>query len=157
MSFRKSSSTILLGVLLAVGSTAVAAQSSTTDQQVTAMLEARKKSAHEVKWIMSQLSVSQKDQLIRQQAIIDDIVQVTPDPANLTPDQRQRLWNATKVIDSILAQDKQVADEQLICRQERKIGSQLAKRNCRTKAQIERDRETAQRELEANQRIQNRP
>jgi hypothetical protein len=157
MSFRKSSSTILLGVLLAVGSTAVAAQSSTTDQQVTAMLEARKKSAHEVKWIMSQLSVSEKDQLIRQQAIIDDIVQVNPDPANLTPDQRQRLWNATKVIDSILAQDKQVADEQLICRQERKIGSQLAKRNCRTKAQIERDRETAQRELEANQRVQNRP
>ncbi len=155
MSFRKSSATIVLAMLLTVGSTAIAAQGS-ADQQVTAMLEARKKSAQETKWILSRLSDAQKEQLIRQQGIIDDIVQVTPDPANLTPDERQRLWNATKVIDSILAQDQQLADEQLICRHERKIGSQLAKRNCRTKAQIERDRESAQRELDANQRIQTR-
>lgn len=152
---RNSSATILLAVLLTVGTTAVAAQSQ-TDRQVAAMLEARKKSASEMKWIMSQLSESQKEQLIREQGIIDSIVQVTPDPSNLTPDQRQNLWNATKVIDSIIRQDRQVADEQLHCRQERKTGSQLAKRKCRTKAEMERDRDDARRELDGQSRIQTR-
>lgn len=155
MSFRNSSATILLAVLLTFGSTAVAAQSQ-TDQQITSMLEARKKSASEIKWIMSALSESQKEQLIREQRIIDDIVQVTPNPSDLTPDQRQALWNATKVIDSIVAKDKQVADEQLHCRQERKTGSQLAKRKCRTKAEMERDRDDAQRQMDVQSRIQTR-
>lgn len=155
MLFRKSSTAILMAVLLTVGSTAVAAQSQ-TDQQVTAMLEARKRSPSEVKWILSNLSNREKDEMLRQQQIIDDIVQVTPDPAALTPDERQRLWNATKVIDSLIAQNPAVADERLTCRQERKLGSQMAKRTCRTKAEMERDREDARRDLDNNQRIQNR-
>lgn len=155
MFFRNSSAAVLLAVMLTFGSTAVAAQSE-TDRQVAAMLEARKKSAHEMKWIMSRLSESQKEQLIREQRTIDDLVQVTPDPSDLTPDQRQTLWNATKVIDSIIAQDRQIADEQLHCRQERKLGSQLPKRKCRTKAEMERDREDARRDLDSAQRIQTR-
>ena len=46
--------------------------------------------------------------MLRQQKIIDDIVQVTPDPSALTQDERQRLWNATKVIDSLIAQQSGV-------------------------------------------------
>lgn len=155
MLFRKSSTAILMAVLLTVGSTAVAAQSQ-TDQQVTSMLEARKRSPSEVKWILSNLSDRQKDEMLRQQQIIDNIVQVTPDPSALTQDERQRLWNATKVIDSLIAQNPAVADERLTCRQERKLGSQMAKRTCRTKAEMERDREDARRDLDNNQRIQNR-
>jgi hypothetical protein len=155
MLFRKSSAAILMAVLLTVGSTAVAAQSQ-TDQQVTAMLEARKRSPSEVKWILSNLSDREKDEMLRQQRIIDDIVQVTPDPSSLTPDERQRLWNATKVIDSLIAQNPAVADERLTCKQERKLGSQLAKRKCRTKAELERDREDARRDLDDMTRVQNR-
>lgn len=155
MLFRKSSAAILMAVLLTVGSTAAAAQSQ-TDQQVAAMLEARKRSASEVKWILSNLSEREKDEMLRQQQIIDDIVQVTPDPAALTPDERQRLWNATKVIDALIAQNPAVADERLTCRQERRLGSQMAKRKCRTKAEMERDREDARRDLDSAQRIQNR-
>lgn len=155
MLFRKSSTAILMAVLLTVGSTAIAAQSP-TDQQVTAMLEARKRSPSEVKWILSNLSDREKDEMLRQQKIIDDIVQVTPDPSALTQDERQRLWNATKVIDSLIAQNPAVADERLTCRQERKLGSQMAKRTCRTKAEMERDREDARRDLDNTTRIQNR-
>lgn len=155
MLFRKSSAAILMAVLLTVGSTAAAAQSQ-TDRQVAAMLEARKRSASEVKWILSNLSEREKDEMLRQQQIIDDIVQVTPDPAALTPDERQRLWNATKVIDALIVQNPAVADERLTCRQERRLGSQMAKRKCRTKAEMERDREDARRDLDSAQRIQNR-
>ncbi len=151
MLFRKSSSAILMAVLLTVGSTAVAAQSQ-TDQQVTAMLEARKRSPSEIKWILSNLSDREKDQMLSQQRIIDDIVQVTPDPSALTPDERQRVWNATKVIDSLIAQNPAIADERLTCRQERKLGSQLAKRKCRTRAELEFEREEARRELDNKQR-----
>ena len=147
MLFRKSSTAILMAVLLTVGSTAVAAQSQ-TDQQVTAMLEARKRSPSEVKWILSNLSDREKDEMLRQQQIIDNIVQVTPDPSALTEDERQRLWNATKVIDSLIAQNPTVADERLSCSQERTIGSQLAKRKCRTRAERDLEREDARRRLD---------
>lgn len=156
MFYRAASATLLLVVMLAFGSTAAASQGD-VDGQVAAMLEARKRSPGEIKSLLSQLSESQKEQLIRQQGIIDDIVQRSPNPSDLTPDQRQTLWNATKAIDSIIAQDRHVADEQLHCRQERKIGSQLARRKCRTKAEMERDRDDARRQLDGQQsRIQTR-
>lgn len=153
MLFRNFSASILLAVLLTVGSTAVASQSE-VDSQVAAMLEARKRSASEIKSILTQLSAREKDEMLRQQRAIDDIVARSPDPAglNLTEDERQRLWNATKVIDALIARNSAIADEQLNCRQERKLGSQLAKRNCRTKAQMEREREDGRRNFDDMQR-----
>lgn len=146
---RNFSAAVLLAVMLTFGATAVASQGE-VDRQVSAMLEARKRSASEIKTILSQLSPREKDEMLRQQRAIDDIVQRSPDPAalSLTEDERQRLWNATKVIDSLIAQNSEIADEQLNCRQERKLGSQLAKRNCRTKAQMERDREDSRRDFD---------
>lgn len=153
MFFRNFSATILLAVLLTVGSTALASQGE-VDSQVAAMLEARKRSASEIKSILSQLSPREKDEMLRQQRAIDDIVHLAPDPAelDLTEDERQRLWNATKVIDALIARNSAIADEQLNCRQERKLGSQLAKRNCRTKAQMEREREDGRRDFDDMQR-----
>jgi len=153
---RNLSASILLAVLLAVGPAAAAAQGE-VDDQVAAMLEARKRSASEIKSILSQLSPREKDEMLRQQRAIDDIVQRSPDPASLslTEDERQRLWNATKVIDALIARNSAIADEQLNCRQERKLGSQLAKRNCRTKAQMEREREDSRRDFDNMQ--QGRP
>jgi hypothetical protein len=153
MFFRNFSATILLAVLLTVGSTALASQGE-VDSQVAAMLEARKRSASEIKSILSQLSPREKDEMLRQQRAIDDIVHQAPDPAelDLTEDERQRLWNATKVIDALIARNSAIADEQLNCRQERKLGSQLAKRNCRTKAQMEREREDGRRDFDDMQR-----
>lgn len=153
MFFRNFSATILLAVMLTVGSTALASQGE-VDSQVAAMLEARKRSASEIKSILSQLSPREKDEMLRQQRAIDDIVHQAPDPAelDLTEDERQRLWNATKVIDALIARNSAIADEQLNCRQERKLGSQLAKRNCRTKAQMEREREDGRRDFDDMQR-----
>lgn len=153
MSFRFFHATTLLAVLLLAPP--MASAQATTDQQVTTMLQARKLGSLEITQLMKRLSEGQKDQLLREQAIIDGILLVSTDPSSLSPDDRQRLWNATKVIDSIIAQDRSVADEQLVCRQERRIGSQLAKRNCRTRAQLEREREDARRDLD-NQQIQTR-
>ncbi len=153
MSFRFFPATTLLAVLLLAPP--MASAQATTDQQVTTMLQARKLGSLEITQLMKRLSEGQKDQLLREQAIIDGILLVSTDPSSLSPDDRQRLWNATKVIDSIIAQDRSVADEQLVCRQERRIGSQLAKRNCRTRAQLEREREDARRALD-NQQNQSR-
>jgi hypothetical protein len=156
MFFRNFSATMLLAVLLTVGSTALASQGE-VDSQVAAMLEARKRSASEIKSILSQLSPREKDEMLRQQRAIDAIVHQAPDPAelDLTEDERERLWNATKVIDALIARNSAIADEQLNCRQERKLGSQLAKRNCRTKAQMEREREDSRRDFDNMQ--QGRP
>lgn len=153
MSFRFFPATTLLAVLLLAPP--MASAQATTDQQVTTMLQARKLGSLEITQLMKRLSEGQKDQLLREQAIIDGILLASTDPSSLSPDDRQRLWNATKVIDSIIAQDRSVADEQLVCRQERRIGSQLAKRNCRTRAQLEREREDARRALD-NQQNQSR-
>lgn len=156
MFFRNSSATVLLAVMLAFGSTAFASQGE-VDSQIASMLEARKRSASEIKTILSQLSSREKDEMLRQQRAIDDIVQRSPDPASLslTEDERQRLWNATKVIDSLIARNSAIASEQLNCNQERKLGSQLAKRKCRTRAEIERDREDSRRDFDNMQ--QGRP
>ncbi|MBL8261615.1 MAG: hypothetical protein JNM58_04250 [Xanthomonadaceae bacterium] len=153
MSFSFFPATTLLAVLLLTPP--MASAQATTDQQITTMLQARKLGSIEITQLMKRLSEGQKDQLLREQAIIDGILLVSTDPSSLSPDDRQRLWNATKVIDSIIAQDRSVADEQLVCRQERRIGSQLAKRNCRTRAQLEREREDARRALD-NQQNQSR-
>lgn len=156
MSFRPACHLILLAALLATAPTVVAAQTE-TDRQASAVLEARQKNPDEVKSILARLSNRQKDDLVRQQAIIDGLLRTSTDPSALSSDDKERLWNATKVIDSIIAGNTSIADGQLICRQEKKIGTQLAKRNCRTKAQIERDREQAGRELgDAQREIQTR-
>lgn len=153
MLFRNFSASILLAVLLTTGATAFAAQSQ-TDLQLTSILEARKKSANEIKSILSRLSDREKDQVLQQQRTIDSIVYRTPETTelSLTEDDRQRLWNATKVIDALIMQNGAIADEQLNCRQERKLGSQLAKRNCRTKAQMAREREDSRRDFDDMQR-----
>lgn len=150
VSLRHLCASVLMAAMLTTATAAIAAQSE-TDRQAASVLEARKKSSNEVKAILARLSERQKDDLVRQQAIIDGVLQANPD-GSISPDERQRLWNATKVIDSIIEGEKTIADGRLVCRQERAIGSQLAKRKCRTKAELDRETEDGRRDLDDMQR-----
>ena len=80
MSFRPACTLILMAALLGTATTALAAQTD-TDRQASVVLEARNKSPDEVKSILARLSTRQKDDLVRQQAIIDDAAKRLPPPA----------------------------------------------------------------------------
>lgn len=153
MSLRYFPAAVFLGLVLSVGSVA-AASSGDIDRQVSAMLQARKKSESESKWLLQHLSAQQKDELIGQQAIIDTLLARSSNPDNLSPDDKLSLWNATKAIDAILEGNQLVKDEQLTCTRERKVGTQLSVRVCRTRAERDQDRERAQREANGWTRIQ---
>lgn len=148
MSLRYFPAAVFLGLVLSVGSVA-AASSGDIDRQVSVVLEARKKSESESKWLLQHLSAQQKNELIGQQAIIDTLLARSPNPDNLLPDEKLRLWNATKAIDAILDHNQLARDEQLTCTRERSVGTQLPVRVCRTRAERERDREQAVRQTDS--------
>ena len=141
----------LLGLMVVAPITSAAAP--TTDQQISTILAARNKKPAEAKWIMDRLSQGQKEDIIREQAKIDALVGGRKNLDLLSADEKLQLWNSTKVIDALVSGEGNVAEESLVCTRERPLGSQMAKRVCRSKAQVAADRERARKNLEDSQTV----
>lgn len=124
-----------------------------TERRAVEIVELRNRTPEQAREVVDRLSDAEKDTLIREQDTIDRLLAVTPDPEAMPTADRETLWNSTKVIDSLIEGDRRIADERLICRQERRIGSKLANRNCRTQAELDASRERSREEL---QRAQNK-
>lgn len=140
-----------LALALVVAAAPVFAADQATDRRATEIVELRNRTPEQAKAIVAKLTDADKEKLIREQANIDRLLATTSDPEAMTPDDRQTLWNSTKVIDSVIEGDRRTADEQLICKRERKVGTNFATRVCRTREQMEAERERGREEVDRAQ------
>lgn len=124
------------------------------DRRATEIVELRDRTPEQAKAVIDRLSDSDKDTLVREQDTIDRLLAVTPDPQAMTSVDRETLWNSTKIINSLIEGDRRVAEQRLICRQERKIGSTLPKRNCRTQGELDEARRRAIEDLDRSTGVQ---
>lgn len=111
----------------------------------------RDRTPEQAKAVVDTLSDAEKETLLREQEKIDALLAATPDPEAMSAEDREALSSATKAIDGLIARDRRAADERLICRQERRIGSKLASRNCRTQAEIDAARARARDDVQRAQ------
>ena len=136
---------------LLVAATPAFAADPATERRAAEIVELRNRTPEQAQAVVARLSDKDIGTLIREQGKIDDLLAVTPDPEAMTPEDRELLSNSTKVIDSLIADDRRVADERLICQQERRIGSRLASRNCRTQAELDAARNRGKQDVERAQ------
>ncbi len=140
-----------LAFVLVVATAPVFAADPATERRAVEIVELRNRTPEQAQAVVGRLSDAEVDTLIREQATIDQLLAATPDPEAMTAEDRQTLWNSTKVIDSLIEGDRRIAEERLICQQERRIGSKLANRNCRTQAELDAARERGRADIERAQ------
>lgn len=140
-----------LAFVLVVATAPVFAADQATERRAVEIVELRNRTPEQAQAVVGRLSDAEVDTLIREQATIDRLLAATPDPEAMTAEDRQTLWNSTKVIDSLIEGDRRIAEERLICQQERRIGSKLANRNCRTQAELDAERERGRADIERAQ------
>lgn len=141
---------VALFTLLAAATPAFAADPA-TERRAVEIVEMRNRTPEQAKAVVERLNDKEVDTLIREQGKIDDLLAMSPDQEGMTPEDRETLWNSSKFIDSLIAGDRRIADERLICKQERRIGSKLANRNCRTQAELDAARERGRQDVERAQ------
>lgn len=133
----------LMTALLATSALAVEVQAFKVDdvimqqQQIRADLEAGKGR-------YADFTASQRNDILRNQDMLFSLVRGKESSAELNEDQYMRVFT---ILESIEASVNKETDQALVCTREKTIGSNRTTRVCRTRAQMEAQRELARRQL----------
>lgn len=96
------------------------------------------------------MSAAQQAEVLKRQDTLFRMFEGKESADDLTQDQRVAAFNDLEWIEAALNKDEQ--GERLVCTRERKVGSNRVTRVCRTKEQIEFEREQARNNLDQSQR-----
>lgn len=83
---------------------------------------------------------AQRDELLRRQGAVLQMVQGKGDTDELAPEERTRLFNELEAIESLV---NKAEDERMICEHQKTIGSNRKERVCKTVAQRRKEQEAA--------------
>lgn len=132
-----------MGLLLAASAVAVEVQPFKVadvmmqQQQIRADLEARKGR-------YADFTASHRGEILRNQDMLFSLLRGKETSEELNEDQFMRVFT---ILESIEASINKEADQALVCTREKTIGSNRTTRVCRTRAQMEAQRELARRQL----------
>ena len=140
--------TLLLPLLLLTATQAFATDDA-ADRKLQSIVEARNKTAEEAKAIVAALDPRDRTALIEQQDIVDRLSAANAESeTGLSDADNQALDGANRTIDGILARAPSQEEDEMICRRERKVGTNFSTRVCKLRSQIEAEREQSRREIE---------
>jgi len=100
--------------------------------------------------IYSELTGEDRSKVRQALGRIRGVLDQYPEQAGITESAKLELYNDQQVVNTVLTKARE--DSRQICTREKSTGSHRATTQCRTVAQRERDKATAQRELNAVQR-----
>ena len=139
----------LLLPLLLLTATQAFATDDAAERRLQSIVEARNKTAEEAKAIVAALDPRDRAALIEQQDIVDRLSTANAESEiGLSDEDNQALDGANRAIDGILARAPRQEEDEMVCRRERKVGTNFATRVCKPRSQIEAERERSQREVE---------